>query len=113
MSKVFVPEAGDVVWLNLEGKKGHEQIGRRPALVLTAKSTHLKTGMAMVCPITSKSKGYSFELPYQGQKISGALLVLQVTSVDLAARQCAFIENADRSDLARVRRSVGLLIGLI
>ena len=113
MSKIFVPEAGDVVWLTFDGKKGHEQSGRRPALVLSAKSIHQKTGMGIVCPITSKSKGYSFELPFEGSKVSGSLLVLQITSVDLSARQCTFIENANRTDLARVRRALGLLVGLV
>ncbi len=112
MTKAYIPEAGDVVWVHFDPRVGHEQSGRRPALVLSTMTVHRRTGMAVICPITSKVKGVSFELPFNSGKISGSLLVLQVRSVDIQARQMAFIDRAGSRELMAARRSVGLLVGL-
>jgi len=58
----FVPDAGDLIWLTFDPQAGHEQAGRRPALVLSPKSYNQRSGLALICPVTSQIKGYSFEV---------------------------------------------------
>lgn len=88
----YVPDRGDVVWLQFEPQAGHEQSGRRPALVISPKSYNGRVGLALLCPITSKVKGYPFEvlLP-AGLKISGAVLADQIKSLDWKARQAQYV----------------------
>ena len=83
MVMVYVPERGEVVWLNFNPQAGHEQAGHRPALVLSPASYNLKTGLMLCCPITSQVKGYPFEVPVTGDAgIAGAILADQVKSLD-------------------------------
>ncbi len=87
-SKAYVPQRGDVVWITLQPQAGHEQAGRRPAVVLSPASYNGKVGLAILCPITSQIQGYPFEvlLP-QGLEIRGAVLADQVKSLDWRARR--------------------------
>ncbi|MEK6374653.1 MAG: endoribonuclease MazF [Acidobacteriota bacterium] len=87
----YVPERGDVVWLTFDPHAGHEQAGRRPAVVLSPSSYNGKAGLAVCCPITSQVKGYPFEviLP-SGLRVRGAVLADQLKSLDWRAR------NAER-----------------
>jgi len=89
------PEAGDIVWLDFDPQAGREQMKRRPALVLSPKSYNAKVGLCVACPITSKVKGYGFEvvLP-SGLKTKGAVLADHVKSLDWKARQAEKIESA-------------------
>ena len=82
------PERGDVVWIDMDPQAGHEQRGRRPALVLSPHSYNRKTGLAIFCPLTTQIKGYPFEvvLP-SGSKAQGAVLADQVKSLDWRARR--------------------------
>jgi mRNA interferase MazF len=91
-SQAYVPRCGDVVWITLNPQTGHEQSGRRPAVVLSPKSYNSKTGLAIFCPITSQIKGYPFEvlLP-EGMPISGAVLSDQVKSLDWRVRNVELI----------------------
>ncbi len=84
----FVPDRGDVVWLAFDPQTGHEQSGRRPALVLSPKAYNAKTNLALFCPVTSRIKGYPFEvnLPTDG-KITGAILSDQIKSLDWKMRR--------------------------
>jgi len=86
MVKRYVPERGDVVWLNFTPQAGHEQAGHRPALVLSPASYNRKTGLMLCCPITSQVKGYPFEVVVEGN-VSGVILADQVKSLDWRARQ--------------------------
>ena len=61
--RTYVPDAGDVVWLNFDPQAGHEQAGHRPALVLSPASYNLKAGLPVCCPMSTKAKGYPFEVP--------------------------------------------------
>lgn len=82
------PERGDVVWNNLDPRLGHEQRGRRPAIVLSPASYNRKVGLAIMCPITSVVKGYPFEVAIpEGLEISGVVLADQVKSLDWRARR--------------------------
>ena len=93
MVTTYIPERGELVWLEFQPQVGHEQSGRRPALVLSPRSYNDKVGLMIACPITSKSKGYPFEvrLPI-GLSISGVVLSDQIKSMDWKARQVSLIE---------------------
>ena len=88
----YLPNRGDVVWIELTPQSGHEQAGRRPALVLSPKVYNSKTGLLIACPITSREKGYPFEvkLPHDCE-VSGVVLSDQVKSLDWRARKARFI----------------------
>ena len=84
----YVPERGDVVWITFNPQAGHEQAGRRPALVLSPKSYNGKVGLALLCPITSQVKGYPFEVAIpDGLPVNGAILSDQIKSLDWRARK--------------------------
>jgi len=87
-----VPGRGDAVWVSLSPQAGHEQAGRRPALVLSPVAYNRKVGLALLCPITSQVKGYPFEAAIPaGLKVSGVVLSDQVKSVDWRVRQVRLI----------------------
>jgi len=87
-----IPDRGDIVWIDFDPSLGHEQAGRRPGLILSSRKYHQKVGLAIVCPITSKVKGYPFEVPIpDGFKIKGVILSDQLKSIDLAERNVDLI----------------------
>ena len=90
--RAYVPQRGDVVWITLNPQAGHEQAGRRPAVVLSPRSYNSKTGLAIFCPVTSQVKGYPFEvlLP-DGSSVTGAILSDQVKNLDWRARNAELI----------------------
>lgn len=106
----YVPERGDLIWLDFDPQAGHEQAGRRPALVLSPKSYHQRSRLAVVCPITSRIKGYPFEVPLEGLSKPSAVLADQVRSLDLAARQVAFIAKAGTNTVDLVSQLASALI---
>src|SRR5436853_619060 len=82
-----VPERGDVVWIDFDPQAGHEQAGRRPAVVLSPASYNRRSGLALICPITSQSKGYPFEVVIPSDlRVTGVVLSDQARSVDWRAR---------------------------
>ncbi len=91
-SQTYVPRCGDLVWIALNPQAGHEQASRCPAVVLSPKSYNSKTGLAILCPVTSQVKGYPFEvlLP-EGLPVAGAILSDQVKSLDWRARNAEII----------------------
>lgn len=86
MMAVYVPNRGDVVWLHFSPQAGHEQAGHRPALVLSPIHYNRASGLMLCCPITSKIKGYPFEVPVKAGAVDGVALTDQVKSLDWAAR---------------------------
>lgn len=88
----YVPDRGEIVWLRFTPQAGHEQAGRRPALVISPKAYNGKVGLALVCPVTSKIKGYPFEvgLP-EGMKVGGVVLADQVKSLDWRVRKADLV----------------------
>jgi len=85
---VYAPERGDVVWLSLDPRSGHEQAGRRPAVVVSPRAYNAKVGLALCCPITSQAKGYPFEVALPaGLEIAGVVLADQVKCLDWRARR--------------------------
>lgn len=111
MSKVdFVPNRGDIIWLILDPRIGHEQSGRRPALVISPKIFTEKTGLAVICPVTSQVKGMPFEIILEQTKTTGAILPIHVRSIDVRARKASFIEKASPAILVRTVQSVEAMI---
>ena len=110
MVRQFVPDVGDIVWLNFDPQVGREQARRRPALVLTDRAYNRASGLAVVCPLTSRRKPYAFALPVIVDKVEGAVLVDHIKSLDLEARDVKFHSRADPALLNRVRGYIGVLL---
>ena len=107
----YIPTRGDIVWLSFTPQAGHEQSGHRPALVLSPKSYNDKTSLALLCPITSTSKGYPFEVPLPSQSaISGVVLVDQIKSLDWRSRQARFQCQTTRQVIGEVLAKVNVLL---
>src|SRR5215470_7632388 len=91
----YVPQKGDFVSLSFDPQSGHEQKGRRPALVISNDLFNKHTGLAIVCPVTNTHRGIPFHLPVEpSSKLTGFVMVEQVKSVDYVARRARFIESA-------------------
>jgi mRNA interferase MazF len=109
----YVPQAGDVVWMDFDPQSGREQAKRRPALVLTDQSYNRASGLAVVCPLTSRCrKPYPFALPAVVDKIEGAILVDHLKSLDWASRRAALHSRADPALLKKVRAYIAVLLGI-
>lgn len=108
--KRYIPDRGDIVWLQFTPQLGHEQMGRRPAITLSPKSYNKKVGFALFCPITSKAKGYPFEVTIQGKIINGVTLSDQVKSLDWRKRDAEFIQKAPPAVLAETTAKVKAII---
>ena len=106
----YIPDRGDFIWLNFTPQTGHEQAGKRPALVLSPKEYNGRTGLLIACPITSKEKGYPFEVIVNGKRIKGVILSDQVKSLDWKARKASFVETAASSVLSETQSKLLLLI---
>ena len=109
----YCPDAGDLVWIDLNPTLGHEQSGHRPAIVLTPQQYNVRSGLCIVCPITSRARGYPFEVVIpDGQAISGIILVDQVRSVSWEKRyvKMAGVTSAKLLDEVRERLATLLLI---
>ena len=110
MARSYVPEAGDVVWLEFSPHAGHEQAGHRPALVLSPASYNGKTGMMICCPMTSQIKGYPFEVVLSRDPPS-AILSDQVKSLDWRVRRAKRKDSVAPETLLEVRGKLRALIG--
>jgi mRNA interferase MazF len=107
----YVPARGDAVWIAFNPQAGHEQAGRRPAVVLSPSSYNRKVGLAILCPITSRVKGYPFEVPVAaGSKLDGAILADQVKSLDWRVRKAEFICKLSRETTAEVLDKLAVLL---
>lgn len=105
----YVPDAGDIVWLQFNPQAGHEQAGHRPAMVLSPASYNGRTGLMLCCPMTSNVKGYPFEVRVAGDK--GAVLADQVKSLDWRVRKAQLKAKVAPSELSKVRQLATTLIG--
>jgi len=110
VSKIYIPERGDIVWLDFNPQLGHEQRGRRPALTLSFKAYNEKIGLALFCPITSKVKGYPFEVELELKKIKGSVLSDQIKSLDWRERNIEFIEKIGDKKLEEVIEKIEVII---
>jgi len=108
--KLYVPEAGDIVWLHFNPQAGHEQAGHRPAVVLSPAAYNARTGLMLCCPVTTQIKGYPFEVLLVGSKL-GVALSDQVKSLDWRARKAELKGRVAPAELADIRRKATALIG--
>jgi len=108
---VYIPQRGDAVWINFTPQTGHEQAGRRPAVVLSPGSYNGITGLAILCPITSQVKGYPFEVAIpSGLRLTGVILADQVKSVDWRARDAMFLSALPAHVIDAVLDRIGILL---
>lgn len=108
MTDPYVPDRGDVVWLTFDPQAGHEQAGRRPAVVVSPRTYNGKVGLALVCPVTAARKGYPYEVEIPtGQPITGVILSDQLKSLDWRARKaehvCPLPSDTLLDALAKIR----------
>lgn len=107
----YMPDRGHIIFINFDPQAGREQARRRPAIVLTPLPYNQKTGLIIVCPITSQVKGYPFEVPLlEGMKTVGVILADHIKSLDWNARNAVFIETAPDELLNEVRAKIEALI---
>ena len=108
-----MPERGDLIWIEFMPQAGHEQSGRRPALILSPSDYNLDRGLALVCPISSRSGGFRFEVPVQSDEgITGVVLSDQVKSVDWRARYARHAGRASPSVVDEVIARIATLISI-
>ena len=107
----YVPDRGDVVWITLSPKAGHEQAGRRPAVIISPAAYNGKVGLAIMCPITSQIKGYPFEVLIPlGLAVTGAVLADQVKSLDWSARKAELIGSLPEATITEVLQKLNTLL---
>ena len=110
-SRIYVPQCGDVAWITLNPQAGHEQAGRRPAVVLSPQNYNGKTGLAIFCPITNQIKGYPFEvLIPAGLEVAGAILSDQVKSLDWRTRNAELIGTLPAETILEVLEKLVTLL---
>jgi mRNA interferase MazF len=111
VARAYVPDAGDLVWLDFTPQAGREQVGRRPAVVLSPRTYNEKTSLAVVCPITSHGKGYPFEVSVPpGQRIGGVILSDHLKNLDWRQRQAQKAGKIPRAILEQVRGRIAVLL---
>lgn len=111
MARRYIPARGDAIWITLNPQAGHEQAGRRPALVLSPASYNGKVGLVILCPVTSQVKGYPFEVAIpSGSKLAGVVLADQVKNLDWRVRKAEFICRLPQETTNEVLEKLGALL---
>ena len=111
VKKGYVPQRGDVVWITLNPQSGHEQAGRRPAVVLSPGIYNEKVELAILCPVTSQIKGYPFEvLMPDGLPVNGVILADQIKSLDWRVRDAEWICTLPPRVVLEVLQKLGTLL---
>jgi mRNA interferase MazF len=107
----YCPDAGELIWIDLNPTLGHEQSGHRPAIVLTPRQYNERSGLCIICPITSRARGYPFEVAIPPEHaISGLILVDQVRSVSWEKRYVKVAGAAPAKLLDEVRERLAALL---
>jgi len=110
VKKNYIPERGDIVWLNFNPSSGHEQQGKRPAFVISPKEYNEKVGLGLFCPITSKIKDYPFEVKIENKKINGVVLADQIKNLDWKTRNIEFITKETPEKTEEIINKINVLI---
>ncbi len=92
----YIPEQGDIVVLNFDPQSGHEQKGRRPAIIVSNKIFNQYLGLAYACPITNTKRDFPFHIEVASEQITGFIMVEQMKSIDYNSRKIKFIEKANQ-----------------
>ena len=111
-TRPYVPEAGDIVWLEFDPQAGHEQAGHRPALVLSPAAYNVKKGLMVCCPLSTKAKGYPFEVLTQVDGQEGVVLSDQVKSLNWRVRKAKKKATVQEEVLQDVRAKIKALLGI-
>ena len=98
----YIPEQGDIVTLNFDPQSGHEQKGRRPAIIISNKTFNQHLGLAFACPITNTKRDFPFHIEVNSQNITGYIMGEQMKSIDYNARNIKFIEKADQKTVSQI-----------
>lgn len=109
----YVPDTADVVWLEFDPQAGHEQAGRRPALVLSPATYNGKTGLMVCCPMTTRIKGHPFEVLAEIDGVDGAVLSDQVKSLDWRVRRARKKGAVPEQTMMHIRAKIKALLGII
>ena len=111
MPAAWSPRRGDAVWIDLNPQAGREQAGRRPALVVSSSAYNSKVGLALLCPITNRAKGYPFEVAIpSGLRVTGVILADQIKSLDWRKRNASVIAALPAETVDAVLERVLLLL---
>jgi mRNA interferase MazF len=109
----YIPQRGDLIWLTFNPQAGHEQAGRRPAVILSPSGYNAKTSLALICPVTSQIKGYPFEIAIpQGVPIQGVILSDQIRSLDWRARRAERVGSLPVETIAQILERLKALLVL-
>ncbi len=112
MVKTYIPKIGDIIYVNTNPVKGHEQGGYRPAIVISKDVFNKNTKMAIICPITSNTKDFpTHYILNETKKIKGAVLCEHIRSIDFEERKVKFIEKASSSDFQNTLNLLYACIG--
>ena len=98
----YIPEQGDIVVLNFDPQSGHEQKGRRPAIIVSNKVFNQHLGLAFACPITNTKRDFPFHVPVKSENITGYIMAEQMKSIDYNSRSIKFIEKADEETMGHI-----------
>ena len=112
MVRAYVPEAGDIVWLEFDPQAGREQAGRRPAVVLTPEGYNKKTNLLVCCPLTTQIKGYPFEVLVEIDGVQSAILSDQVKSLDWKIRKAKYKNKVSSATLGEVKAKAKSLLSI-
>jgi mRNA interferase MazF len=108
----YIPHRGDIVWINFTPQAGHEQRGKRPALILSPKIYNEKTSLCICLPITSKIKDYPFEVALPNElPIAGVILSDQIKNLDFSAREISFVCHVNSDIVEQVQKNIWALVG--
>jgi mRNA interferase MazF len=106
----YAPDKGDAVWIDLDPTRGHEQASLRPVLVLSPKEYNEKTGLMVACAITSRIKGYSYEVSLNEEKVDGVVLSDQMRNLDWKSRKVRFIQKISSEVVEEVSENIKTLL---
>ena len=98
----YIPEQGDIVILTFDPQSGHEQKGRRPAIIVSNKTFNQYLGLAFACPITNTKRDFPFHIEIKSKNISGYIMAEQMKSIDYNTRKIKFVEKADVDTISQI-----------
>jgi len=110
VKKKYTPERGDVVWINFNPQSGHEQKGRKPAVVISPREYNEKTGSGLFCPVTGRIKNYPFEVKITNEKINSVVLSDQIKSLDWKTREIEFITEITSEEIGEIINKISVLL---
>ncbi|MGA1940733.1 type II toxin-antitoxin system PemK/MazF family toxin [Arcobacter sp. YIC-310] len=102
MVENYIPKKGDLVILTFDPQAGHEQKGRRPALIISNEAFNKALGLAIACPITNTNRNFPFHVKVKSEKLTGFIMTEQIKSIDFNARKVKFVERVDEEALNKV-----------